>query len=152
MTAADIIDALRRHYTGAAILTEVVVSDTYAEWSAEFGDDVPIRSRRIDGLMFHRQQRTAIEVKVSIEDARRESWRKVWPFQAITHRFVYAVPAEMIDLPPVPGCGLLWVHPDGLVEVKRKAKINHSPEPLPQHVVQAIAFRAAGVTEEPTPA
>lgn len=149
MIAADVLAGLRRHYHDAALVPEVVVSDFYAEWGAETFGDVPIRTRRIDVLMFHRQQRTAIEIKVSRDDAARESWRKVWPFMAIVHRFVYAVPAGLIDRPPVSGCGLLWVHPDGLVEVKGKAKVNHSPEPLPQHVVQALAYRAAGRSEAP---
>ena len=33
--------------------------------------------------------------------------------------------------------------------VKGKAKVNHAPEPLPQHVVQALAYRAAGRAEVP---
>ena len=53
----------------------------------------------------------------------------------VVHRFVYAVPAGLIDRPPVGAdqrSGLVWVYPDGRVEWKRKCKINHSPEALPQ--------------------
>lgn len=39
--------------------------------------------------------------------------------------------------------GLVWVHPDGRVEWKRKCKINHSPEALPQLTVFNLAWRAA---------
>lgn len=62
------------------------------------------------------------------------------------HRFVYAVPAGLIDRPPVgtdQRSGLVWVHPNGRVEWKRKCKINHSPEALPQLLTFNIAWRAA---------
>lgn len=41
--------------------------------------------------------------------------------------------------------GLWWVHPDGRVEVRRKATIQKYPEPLPQQLIQSLAYRAARV-------
>lgn len=37
--------------------------------------------------------------------------------------------------------GVWGVHEDGRVEVLRRAKIHKHPEPLPQQVVQAMAYR-----------
>lgn len=142
MNAAQILSALRAHHKRAVIVGEVVIKDDYEMWM-DGGKREPL-TRRIDGLMFHSLERTAIEIKVSVADAKRETWRKVYPWKRVVHRFVYAVPAGLIERPPVAGCGLWWVHPNGRVEVKRRAVVNSTPEPLPQHVVQALAYRAAG--------
>ena len=99
--------------------------------------------RRIDALMFHSLQLTAIEIKISRSDGGRETWAKVMPWRRITHRFVYAVPAGLFDKPPLKGCGLWWVHEDGRVEVKVKSAINKYPEALPLHVIQRLGYRAS---------
>ena len=39
--------------------------------------------------------------------------------------------------------GLLWVHPDGRIEWRRKCRLNPSPEPLPLIVQERIAHRAS---------
>ncbi|MFC8799205.1 hypothetical protein ACFT2C_15825 [Promicromonospora sp. NPDC057138] len=36
-----------------------------------------------------------------------------------------------------------WVHEDGSVQIAAQAKVNKTPETLPQQVVQALAYRAA---------
>ena len=90
--------------------------------------------------------RTAIEVKADAPDAGRESWAKIRPWMMVARRFVYAVPAGLIDRPPVGAdqrSGLAWVHNGGRVEWKRKRKINHSPEALPQLTMFNLAWRAA---------
>lgn len=144
MSASRILDALRAHHRGAALVPEVVIHDDYPVWADQGPSDGTLQySRRIDALMFETLQRTAIEIKVSVADAKRDTYRKVQPWRRVVHRFVYAVPAGLLEHPPVYGCGLWWVHPDGRVEVRRKVTINHSPEPLPQHVIQALAYRAA---------
>jgi hypothetical protein len=145
LTAGDVLDALRSHHKGAALVPEVVISDEDGRMTSTAENRLPT-TRRIDALMFDSLLRTAIEVKVSVADAKRDTWQKVWPWMRVTHRFVYAVPAGLIEHPPVYGCGLWWVHPSGRVEVKRKAKVSHTPEPLPQQVVQALAYRACGRT------
>lgn len=147
MTAHEVLTLVTRHHNEAAIVPEVTLAvdalhresydDTNANGHAHY-------ERRIDALMFHNLQRTAIEVKVSRTDAARDTYAKVDPWRRVTHRFVYAVPAGLIDTPPVYGAGLWWVHPDGRVEVKRKCQTNRYPEPLPQRVVQTLAYRATG--------
>jgi hypothetical protein len=146
MNAAEIMSALSVHYRKAALVPELTITD---ESAVANYDDLPPderdkMTRRIDALMFTSLQRTAIEVKVSVADAKRETWAKVRAWSRVTHRFVYAVPAGLLEHPPVYGMGLLWVHDDGRVEVHRKARINQYPEPLPQAVVQTLAYRAMG--------
>src|SRR5699024_2815974 len=53
--------------------------------------------RRIDALMFDGPQRTAVEIKTNRQDVKRETFSKTAPFKRIAHRFVYAVPAGLID-------------------------------------------------------
>lgn len=155
MKAGEVLDAIEAHHRAAAFVRELTVADSAlsATLSSLPADVSPEQAalvaripayRRIDALMFEGLQRTAIEVKVTVADANREDWHKVAPWRHITHRFVYATPAGLIDHPPVYGCGLWWIHDDGHVEVKRQARINHHPEPLPQRVVQNLAYRACG--------
>ncbi|KRC52147.1 hypothetical protein ASE16_03605 [Leifsonia sp. Root227] len=125
------------------MVTELTIKDETAISSLDPEVREP-STRRIDALMFETLQRTAIEVKVSVADARRESWAKVRPWALVTHRFVYAVPAGLLERPPVYGAGLWWIHENGTVEVRRKATINRYPEPLPQGVIQTLAYRASG--------
>src|SRR5699024_140433 len=108
--------------------------------------------RRIDALMFDGPQRTAVEIKTNRQDVKRETVSKTAPFKMIAHRFVYAVPAGLIDPTEMvwapsalAGCGIWWVHDDGDVEVVRRAIVNKYPEPLPNQIVTALAYRAAGV-------
>ena len=107
--------------------------------------------RRIDALMFDGPQRTAVEIKTNRQDVKRETFSKTAPFKRIAHRFVYAVPAGLIDPTDMvwapsalAGCGIWWVHDDGDVEVVRRAIVNKYPEPLPNQIVTALAYRAAG--------
>ncbi len=143
MSAAEVLAALRLHHSTAALVSEVTIFD---DFGVEAGTpDAPRPStRRIDVLMFQNLMRTAIEIKVDLADVKRETWAKVTPWWRVCHRFVYAVPAGLIEQPPVYGAGLWWVHPDGVVEVRRKAKVSNTPEPLPQRVVQNLAYRSLG--------
>lgn len=152
MNAGEVLDAIRRHHSGKAIVHEVVIGTRdyagYEAWLADpDGRPHPAQTRRIDALMFDGPQRTAIEIKVSRADVKREHWSKIAPWMEVTHRYVYAVPAGLMEANEVPvyGAGIWWVHDDGRVEVRRKAKIEKFPEPLPQQVVTALAYRAAGV-------
>lgn len=146
MSAADVLTALKRHHSRAALVPEVSIRDEWADdREARNADGGRFFMRRIDVLMFSTLERTAIEIKVSRADAARDNWDKIAAWRNVTHRFVYAVPANLIDRPPVYGCGLWWVHDDGRIEVVHRAKANKTPEPLPQRTVQAIAYRAAGV-------
>lgn len=101
-----------------------------------------IRMRRIDALVYESGMRTAFEIKVSKADARNESWKKVEPWRRVVHRFIYVVPAGLLDRAPVSGCGLWWVYEDGRVEVKGKATVQKYPEPLPENVVKRLMYKA----------
>ncbi len=148
MKASEILAAVVAWHGHSAFVPEITINDHFA---AAHNDGLPIAehvstSRRIDALMFDSLQRTALEIKVSRADAARETWHKVDPWRRVTHRFVYVTPAGLIDRPPVSGTGLWWVHDDGKIEVIRKASINRYPDPLPQHVVQTMAYRITGRT------
>jgi hypothetical protein len=148
-TANDLLAAVRSHHSGAAIVHEVVISDGL--WDERSETSAP--TRRIDALMFDGLQRTALELKVTLADWRRDTYAKRAPWQAVVHRFVYVIPRALWDTVAgrlgtanvdVWDCGIWAVDDDGRVEVVKKARIRPHPEPLPQHVVQALAYRAAG--------
>jgi hypothetical protein len=143
MRAEDVLEAMRVAWPGAALVPELTIYDEI-EWTRSDADHESI-TRRIDALMFENLVRTAIEIKVSRADAARETWAKVRPWRLVSHRFLYATPAGLIDSPPIPGigAGLVWIHDDGRVEWKRKCRVSRTPEPLPQRIVQTLAFRAA---------
>lgn len=147
MTAQDVLAAIRRHHSSCAIVPEISITDLYSMEQPE--GRRPVYMRRIDALMFDRGQRTAIEIKVDRHDLlHNESWYKTAPWRSVTHRFVYAVPAGLAEFSELQDhwyCGLWWIHPNGKLEVRRKARINKYPEPLPNAVVQRLAYRAAGV-------
>ncbi|ROR95483.1 uncharacterized protein DUF1052 [Salana multivorans] len=155
MDAAFILGAIRRAHSGAAIVPELSIEDfdlpdsgREVEYAYIPGDAPPAGHapmRRIDALMFESLVRTAIEVKVTVADFRRDTYWKRRMWQRHVHRFVYAVPADLDVMSPH-GCGLWRVHEDGRIEVAKKAIVSKTPDPLPQTVVQRIAYRAAGVT------
>ena len=145
MNADDILNALRKAWPTAAIVPELEITDEHELANLHNPEGHDSLRRRIDALMINQQIRTAIEIKVSRADAKRETWAKIRPWKRVTHRFLYAVPAGLIDTSPVidASIGIVWVHPDGTIEWRRKCKINHVPEPLPGLVVENIARRAA---------
>lgn len=99
--------------------------------------------RRIDALLVKSGQRTAIEVKISRADYRRETPEKRRAWQEITHRFVYATPYGLIQPEEVPAeCGLWWVYPTGGVVIAKKARVNKTPLPVPDQIFVALMFRA----------
>lgn len=142
--AADIYDAVHRH-TNGALVPEVVLG--VPEYMGNEGDPQMKPYRRIDGLMFETLTRTAVEIKISMADLRRETPYKWEPWRSVTHRFIYAIPygmcewQEVIDATGNYWAGVWGVHEDGRVEVLRRAKVQKHPEPLPQQVVQAMAYR-----------
>lgn len=147
-TSKSILEALRLHYDKAAIVPELVLNDE--AWLEHWKQDVPTTStRRIDALMIQAHQRTAIEIKVSAQDFKRDTWQKRRPWARLVHRYVYVTPYGL-DFPPFAqdgshfhGCGLWWVDESGKVTVKKKAIIQPYPEQLPNQVIQNLAYRAA---------
>lgn len=141
MTAAQVLACLRVHWREAALVPELVISDENSH--NEYADGIRNSfQRRIDALAFRGLERIAVEIKVDRRDAARETAEKTRAWRRCTHKYVYVVPAGLIEEPPIYGCGLLWVHPDGRAEVRTRAKGNRYPEPLPQAVIKNIALRA----------
>lgn len=113
--------------------------------------------RRIDALMVGAKdkagvhQRTAVEVKISRADFRRDTLEKVRTWQSLSHRFIYLVPAglikpdELID----PAMGLWWWHAGdenspGTIEIVKTAKTNvNAPECLPEELQTRLMWRLA---------
>lgn len=105
--------------------------------------------RRIDALMtqsknkYGEYPRTAIEVKVSRADFRRESDEKRRQWQKVTHRFVYYVPKGLITPDEVPeGCGL-WYWDNGIVTTAKKCAVQKRPEDLDQDFLAYLIRRLA---------
>ncbi|WHU45148.1 hypothetical protein QNM97_13915 [Gordonia sp. L191] len=151
-TATDVLDAVARKYSRCALIREVCVTDAEAierldawrqdEWLSSPRPATPTM-RRIDGLLLDGGgRRTAIEVKISRSDFARESEEKRRPWRKITHRFVYATPAGLLQRYEIPdGCGLWEVGEAGRVHVSVRARINRDPEPIPHQVLVALAYR-----------
>jgi hypothetical protein len=147
-SSGDILRAIHRHHSGAAIVHEVVLDDP--NWlDAWRPGEVRGSFRRIDALMIKGKQRTAIEIKVSRADFLRETPRKRAPWQAICHRFVYAVPTGLITPDEVPdGIGLWEVSLDEILDgrrgitVTRRARVNKDPRPVPDQLFVAMCYRA----------
>lgn len=149
MDSQFIFNAIRNKYPTNALVPEVSINDIYNR--EQPNQNARVYKRRIDALMFDEGQRTAIEIKVSRADAKRETWHKTAPWRNVTHRFIYAVPAGLLEFNEDDfefnwDCGLWWIHDDGSVEVKRKARINKYPEPLPNDVILRLAYRATPST------
>lgn len=147
MDAHTILMALERKYPHAALVPEVVLRDwDWLDRVEHHGATSSKPSRRIDALMFQSLERTAIEIKVNKSDFDKDGYVKRYPWQRICHRFVYVVPETLCDTVRslVPdSCGLWTVTKIGTVSVAKKAKVCTTPEPLPQQVVQSLAYRAA---------
>lgn len=140
MDAAFILDSIRRKYDDSAIVPELTITDL--DWlELHEPGHRRVKERRIDALMFQSFQRTAIEVKVSLADFKRDTWAKRRPWARVVHRFVYAVPHDLKVTAPH-GCGLWRVAPDGQIAVSKKARVQKYPEHLPQEVILRLAYRA----------
>lgn len=152
LTADDILDAIATKYSDAVLVRELTVTDHdhdaladqwYATGQAA-GLPFPAgATRRIDGLLLDgTQQRTAIEVKISRADFRKETHEKRRAWERITDRFVYACPTNLIQPDEIPPhCGLWWISDDRSVTIKVRAQKNRAPEPLPYHLTVTLAYR-----------
>lgn len=142
MDAKFILQAVRNKYAQAAIVHEVVIHDGL--WDERAADSKP--TRRIDALMFQSLERTGIEIKVSRADFARDTWQKRAPWINVTNRFVYVIPEDLDWLGlDTYGCGVWTVDEFGRVQIVKKAPVRKYPEPLPQQVVQSLAYRASRV-------
>ena len=151
MTAEDVLKAIKRKHSGTAIVPELSIEDydlpdsgeqtTSLDMSLSEMPDEHKYIRRIDALMFDSLVRTAIEIKVTKEDFYRDTYWKRRAWKNVTHRFVYAVP-HYLDVMSPHGCALWKVQEDGSIKVIKKAIMNNTPDPLPQTVIQRLAYRA----------
>ncbi|MBT2587970.1 hypothetical protein [Arthrobacter sp. ISL-95] len=99
--------------------------------------------RRIDALMRETAGYTAIEIKVTRADFKRDTHEKRRAWQAHTRRFIYATPAGLINPSEVPpGCGL-WEFDGSRLTIAKKASINKEPLALPRSVFDTMLYRVS---------
>lgn len=113
--------------------------------------------RRIDVLLMKTSssakpipfERIAVEIKVSRSDFRRDTVEKRRAWQAVAHRFAYAVPSGLVSVSEVPAdCGLIEVDPDaprfqGCVWAKRAPRREGRPDDFTDQFVAYLAGRAS---------
>jgi hypothetical protein len=153
VNAAFILTAIRAAYPSTAVVPELTIEDLDIPDSGQIVEHLHTHtalpegqgySRRIDALMFDSLVRTAIEIKVTRADFMRDTHWKRRAWQNVTHRFVYAVP-EGLDVMTPHGIGLWKVSESGRVTIAKKAIVSKTPDPLPQTVIQRLAYRAAKI-------
>lgn len=132
----------------------------YRDRGDEIADSVPddwtmstsVPQRRIDALILASTGITAIEIKVSRADFKRDTEEKRRAWRAVTNRFVYLVPKGLVTPAEVaPGCGLWEFDPAASgpysyqhgISAKKKATVNKEPAPLPFQVTRALAYRVS---------
>ena len=177
MKATEILAAIRKAYPQSAVVREVCLDDPYehaiyrrycldgpnARFYAgkfdglEVAESVPEGwhphdtkfTRRIDALMRDAQGYTAIEIKVTRADFKRDTEEKRRAWKAHARRFIYATPAGLLTPEEVPtGCGL-WEFDSamGLRTVKR-ATVNKEPRTLPKSVMDSMLYRVSNYEKE----
>lgn len=126
----------------------VVPDEIPAEWSMR--DSIP--QRRIDALIFASTGVTAVEIKVTRADFKRETEEKRRAWRAVTNRFVYAAPVGLLRPDEIPaGCGLWEFDPMSAgpyrsqhgLSVRSKASVNKEPNALPPQILTALAYRVS---------
>lgn len=183
ITAKQILTGIRQKYRAAAVVREVVIDDPFEQailnrwqlngssaryyrrsiekFGAPVANAVPAGwspataklSRRIDALIIDGSHLTAVEIKVTRADFRKDTDSKRRAWRNVTHRFVYAAPAGLLLPDEIPdGCGLWEYDPaqfnprrprqHGMSVVKNAVR-NRNPEPLPRQVFVALAYRVS---------
>ena len=125
--------------------------------TTDFDPDSVPTVRRIDALMigsmddYGEYPRTAVEIKTSRADFKRDTDTKRKAWFAVSHRFVYLVPEGLIKPEEVPaGCGLwYWVQsPTGNhINIVKRAEVRHNVDDLSQGMIAYLmgrVFRAEG--------
>jgi hypothetical protein len=170
-TAAEILAAIREAYPKCAVVREVSIVDPieaairvrqsanispqmeryYRERGMPMADSVPdgwvlqgsVPVRRIDALLRDTSGYTAIEIKVSRADFKRDTDEKRRAWIAHTRRFIYAAPTGLLNASEIPaGCGL-WEFDGRRLTVAKKATINKTPTPFPRAVFDAMLYRVS---------
>lgn len=172
-TAGEILAAIRLAYPKNAVVREVSITDPFEQaiywryqldgargtwWEKHLtekdgpvADSVPdgwhprtsIPVRRIDALMRDTAGYTAIEIKVTRADFRRDTEEKRRAWKAHTRRFIYAAPAGLLNASEMPdGCGL-WEFDGRRLTVAKRATINKAPLTLPRGVFDTMLYRVS---------
>lgn len=138
-TAADILAAIREAYPKCAVVREVSIMDPQHR-----GRDLRSKPvRRIDALLRDTAGYTAIEIKVTRADFRRDTIEKRRAWRDHTRRFIYAAPAGLLAASEIPaGCGL-WEFDGRRLTVAKKATINKAPLPFPRSVFDTMLYRVS---------
>jgi hypothetical protein len=173
VTAAEILAAIREAYPKCAVVREVSVNDAHEQaiywryqldgprgawWAKHLTDmDGPIAEavpegwtphtsipvRRIDALLRDTSGYTAIEIKVTRADFKRDTEEKRRAWRDHTRRFIYAAPAGLLTASEMPaGCGL-WEFDGRRLTVAKKATINKTPLPFPKAVFDTMLYRVS---------
>lgn len=138
-TAAEILAAIRKAYPKAAVVREVSIVDPLHVWRSTTSKPY----RRIDALMRDTAGYTAIEIKVTRADFKRDTEEKRRAWRAHTRRFIYVTPAGLVNPSEVPdGCGL-WEFDGDRLKVVKKATINKSPTAFPKAVFDTMLYRVS---------
>lgn len=99
--------------------------------------------RRIDALLRDTSGYTAIEIKVTRADFKRDTLEKRRAWQAHCRRFIYAAPAGLLTASEIPdGCGL-WEFDGRRLTVAKRATINKTPTPFPRAVFDSMLYRVS---------
>ena len=172
-TASEILAAIRLAYPKCAVVREVSIVDPFEEaiynrwrlegtrarfWERYFrehGSPVanevpegwnPLTSkpvRRIDALLRDTSGYTAIEIKVTRADFKRDTVEKRRAWQSHTRRFIYVTPKGLLNVSEIPeGCGL-WEFDGHRLTVAKKATINKTPTPFPRAVFDTMLYRVS---------
>jgi hypothetical protein len=175
--------ALRRKHYKAAVLKEVTIPDQeavdiyhtvtaqhsphmrkhYEEKGIKHDAELPdgfmltkkdlILVRRIDFLIFEGETITAVEMKISKADFRRDTEEKRRAWKKVTNRFVYLTPVGLLTPADIPeGCGLWEYQEDGSIVVTKRAKTNNTPAPFPPSMIKYFAWRAYNAERNTLPA
>lgn len=132
----------------------------YVEQGKAVADELPegwdyrtsTPQRRIDALVLASTGITAVEIKVSRADFRRETEQKRRAWRAVTNRFVYLTPVGLLLPSEIPtGCGLWEFDPDTVgrgswqhgIKAAKKATVAKEPNPLPFQITRALAYRVS---------
>lgn len=126
---------------GAAVCRHASVGEPYLPSSVGRPERAQHGVRRIDALVIRRDVAKgdalwAVEIKVSAADLRHElaSPEKAATWAQYVDAFYFLVSRELLDLAlaEVPaGYGVMVASPYGYSEIKRRAKRNPAPSPLP---------------------
>ena len=143
MTSEDILDVVERKNYQSAMVRELGIYDKFAMNSDD--DTIPV-IRRIDALLIRSLVKTAIEVKITKNDYRKETEEKRRMWRSVTHRYIYVCPEGIILPEEVPDyCGLWWITEryKGFKECNsvKNAIINKSPDQIPERVFMNLCYR-----------